>query len=66
MSEFKKGDQVVLKSGGMPMTIQELGDFPNASGLTIKDAALCVWFDIDLNCHEKVFACVALRKLKSK
>ncbi len=66
MSDFKKGDTVELKSGGLNMTVQELGDFPNESGLTIKDAALCVWFDPDENCHEKVFACAALRKVKFK
>ena len=43
MSEIKKGDRVVLKSGGALMTIQGIGDYSMSNG--IEDGALCVWFD---------------------
>jgi len=43
MSEIKKGDRVVLKSGGPLMTVQGVGDYSMSSG--IEDGALCVWFD---------------------
>ena len=43
MSEIKKGDRVVLKSGGALMTIQGIGDYSTSS--SIEDGALCVWFD---------------------
>jgi len=40
MSEFKKGDTVILKSGGPLMTIQDIGDYGR-----IKKGAACIWFD---------------------
>ena len=43
MANFKKGDQVQLKSGGPIMTIQEIGDFSLNDG--IEDGAKCIWFD---------------------
>jgi uncharacterized protein YodC (DUF2158 family) len=43
MSNFKKGDEVQLKSGGPVMTIEELGDFQDTHG--IADGARCIWFD---------------------
>lgn len=43
MEQFKKGDVVILKSGGPPMTIHDLGDF--SLGCGVKNGALCVWFD---------------------
>ena len=43
MPTFKKGDVVVLKSGGPLMTIQDLGDYSLSSA--IEHGALCVWFD---------------------
>jgi len=39
---FKKGDVVVLKSGGPLMTIHNLGDYPMAG---VTNGALCIWFD---------------------
>ena len=52
MSEIKKGDRVVLKSGGPLMTVQDIGDYLMSSG--IEDGALCVWFDGNKP-QEKVF-----------
>ena len=43
MSQFQKGNQVQLKSGGPIMTIQELGDFSIDDGIV--DGAKCIWFD---------------------
>jgi len=40
MSELKKGDVVVLKSGGPRMTIRDTGNYG-----TIENGAYCVWFD---------------------
>lgn len=40
MSEFKKGDVVVLKSGGPHMTIRDIGDYGQ-----IKNGAYCIWFE---------------------
>ena len=43
MSNFKKGDEVQLKSGGPVMTIEELGNYQETQG--IADGAKCIWFD---------------------
>jgi len=43
MSEIKKGDIVMLKSGGPVMTVQNVGDLARTTG--IEDGVLCVWFD---------------------
>ena len=43
MSELKKGDEVMLKSGGPIMTIQNIGSYTMPHG--IENGALCVWFD---------------------
>ncbi len=39
---FKKGDVVILKSGGPLMTIHNLGEYPMAG---VTNGALCIWFD---------------------
>lgn len=43
MNTIKKGDKVILKSGGPVMTVQNLGDYSMTAG--IESGALCVWFD---------------------
>lgn len=40
--QYKIGDVVVLKSGGPPMTVHNIGDY-NATYPEI--GLLCVWFD---------------------
>lgn len=50
MSELKKGDVVVLKSGGPKMTIEGIGNY----GMTEKYGALCIWFDKTKK-YEEVF-----------
>lgn len=56
MSEIKKGDQVMLKSGGPLMTVQDVGDYTN---MGVEDGALCVWFDRSQP-QEKVFSIATL------
>lgn len=43
MADFKKGDVVVLLSGGPKMTVVDLGDY--SGGLGPKDGVKCQWFD---------------------
>lgn len=57
MSEIKKGDKVILKSGSPIMTVQSLGDYSMSSG--IEKGAVCVWFDGNKP-MEKVFDVEAL------
>ena len=57
MEQFQKGDVVQCKSGGPPMTIQNLGEY---SG--IKNGACCVWFD-GKNQKEAVFDIAVLTKV---
>ncbi|WP_461483431.1 DUF2158 domain-containing protein [Porticoccus sp.] len=52
MRNFKKGDTVMIKSGGPIMTIQDLGDYSLSCG--IENGAMCIWF-IDQKPMEKVF-----------
>jgi len=58
MSDIKKGDTVVLKSGGPIMTVQDIGDYM-ASG--IKNGAYCVWFDGNVP-KQKAFDLEMLKK----
>ena len=51
MSEIKKGNTVMLKSGGPIMTVQSIGDY-SMSG--IENGVLCVWFDGNIP-MDKVF-----------
>ena len=41
-TEHKIGDVVILKSGGPPMTVHNIGDYPNQG---LNPGVLCVWFD---------------------
>ncbi len=43
MSGVRKGQKVVLKSGGPVMTVQDVGDYSMDANITT--GALCVWFD---------------------
>ena len=42
MANFKIGDVVILKSGGPPMTVHNLGDY---SPMGPNPGVMCVWFD---------------------
>ncbi|MEM5428245.1 YodC family protein [Cupriavidus oxalaticus] len=44
MNDFKKGDVVVLKSGGPAMTIEDIGDY-SSYGDSDDLSANCVWFE---------------------
>lgn len=44
MAEFKKGDVVVMRSGGPKMTVVDLGDY-SGYGPGPKDGVKCQWFD---------------------
>lgn len=59
---FKKGDVVVIKSGGPLMTIQTRGNYPNQG---IEDGALCLWFENKTR-HEAVFDVATLRHYKDE
>ena len=59
MSDIKKGDKVILKSGGPIMTIQNIGDYSMSDG--IEQGALCVWFDGNKP-MEKIFDIEAIEK----
>jgi uncharacterized protein YodC (DUF2158 family) len=39
--EFKVGDVVMLKSGGSPMTVEQVGK----RSMTNEDLVWCVWFE---------------------
>ncbi|ATG94628.1 DUF2158 domain-containing protein [Paracidovorax citrulli] len=57
MSDFKKGDVVILKSGGPDMTIVDIGDYsPQYS----ESAAKCQWFD-GKTPREEIFDLVVLK-----
>lgn len=58
MSNFVKGDEVQLKSGGPKMVISELGDF---SPMGPTEGARCVWFDKTKK-MEDVFDIAVLKK----
>ncbi|AOZ05953.1 YodC family protein [Cupriavidus malaysiensis] len=59
MAQFKKGDLVVVKSGGPTMTVSELGDYSFAGGT--EDGVKCVWFDQKSIKCEDVFDAAVLK-----
>lgn len=56
MSDIKAGDEVVLKSGGVPMTVAWVED----------GDALCVWQDDKGNHKEQTYPVVVLKKYERK
>ena len=44
MSSFKKGDVVVMRSGGPKMTVADVGNY-SGSGLGPEDGVKCQWFE---------------------
>ena len=62
MSEFKKGDTVMLKSGGPIMTIEHLGNYSYSGGP--EDGAKCVWFE-GAKPQDKVFDSAVLMKYEA-
>lgn len=61
MSDFAKGDVVLLKSGGPRMTIQEVGDYGFSDAPL--NGAHCVWFEKNKS-FEKPFSFDVLVKFK--
>ena len=56
MAEIKKGDVVQLKSGGVDMVVQSVGDYtPHGP----EDGASCVW-DVRGEIRKGIFDCAAL------
>lgn len=49
--QHKIGDVVILKSGGPPMTVHNIGDYTNYG---LNPGVLCVWF-VDAKKVEDVF-----------
>lgn len=43
-NQFAKGDVVVMKSGGPPMTVDQVPGDPNSSGLGQYTDYRCEWF----------------------
>lgn len=60
MSEFNKGDQVKLKSGGPVMTVQSTGDY---APMGPEDGVSCTWFDVKHVRKEDVFDAAVLEKI---
>lgn len=60
--ELKKGDVVILKSGGPKMTICE---YPQKTldGRENASLAKCEWFDSELHKHSAVFHIDELQKI---
>ncbi|WP_034300072.1 YodC family protein [Herbaspirillum sp. RV1423] len=44
MAEIKKGDVVMLKSGGPSMTVENVGNY-GGMAMGPEEGALCNWFD---------------------
>lgn len=60
MSDFNKGDQVKLKSGGPVMTVQNIGDY---GPLGPEEGVSCTWFDAKHVRNEHVFDAAVLEKI---
>lgn len=59
MSEFKKGDVVVMRSGGPKMTVADVGDF-SGFGMGPENGVKCQWFE-KTKIHEQVFDAEVLK-----
>jgi uncharacterized protein YodC (DUF2158 family) len=58
----KTGDVMMLQSGGPSMTVMEQDGYGAGNPAPrYKDQVLCVWFDEQGHCHERLFALEALR-----
>lgn len=44
MADFKKGDIVIMRSGGPKMTVADLGDY-SSYGTGPENGVKCQWFD---------------------
>ena len=60
MAAFKKGNVVMLKSGGPAMTVTDIGDYSAGMGAGPEDGVKCVWFDDKKNPVERVFDAAVL------
>ena len=54
-AKFRKGDQVILKSGGPSMKVKEIDE----------DSVRCTWFDPNNHRHEVIFEQSELELLDS-
>ncbi len=59
MADFKKGDVVVMRSGGPKMTVADIGDY-SGFGTGPKDGVKCQWFD-KAKSFEEVFDAEVLK-----
>ncbi|MFY1894730.1 DUF2158 domain-containing protein [Achromobacter xylosoxidans] len=62
MSQFQLGDVVMLKSGGVLMTVKEVGDYSNFMGPV--DGVMCIWQDEKGKTDTKVFEAFLLKKVE--
>lgn len=64
MAEFQKGDVVMLKSGGEPMTVDDVGDYASGMSMGPKDGVRCVWFE-GKKVQRHVFDAATLKKIET-
>ena len=64
MSDFQKGDVVILKSGGPLMTVAEVGNYAGDFGMGPEDGVQCVWFEKGKR-DAHVFDAALLKKVKT-
>ena len=57
MEEFKPGDVVYLKSGGVAMTVER--EFKN---MQLEDCVSCAWYEIGYGIRRDSFLIVMLKK----
>ncbi len=60
MSEFKKGDVVVMRSGGPKMTVADIGDYSGGFSTGPQDGVKCQWFE-KTKMFEQVFDAAVLK-----
>ncbi|WP_144938391.1 DUF2158 domain-containing protein [Pseudomonas alabamensis] len=65
MSDFKKGDLVMLRSGGPKMTVADIDDFSEKEPVGPKDGVKCQWFEGN-EVYERVFDSAVLKEYEPR
>lgn len=63
MADFKKGDVVVMRSGGPKMTVADVGDY-SGMGLGPENGVKCQWFE-KTKSFEQVFDAEVLKQYQA-